>query len=249
MAPKVADGSDWVAMTERAWRILTWNLRGSASPDLEVVADVVRSYSPDAVAVQEIRRWQASSLAGRLGWQHAWARKHHPYTPLAPWLSEGLAIVSPHPLADVVRRSIAPGVSTWSYRHRVVLAASVQRGADSVRLYDTHLASGGAAADQRIAQASRVAQLVRAEAPAAPVVAGDLNDAGELEVVREFHAGGLRDPGGGPTNPSIAPRNRLDHILVPEAATVVEQDQPDGGEWWWAISDHIPVLVAFTLPH
>lgn len=232
-------------MTELPWRILTWNLRGSASPDLEVVADVIRSYSPDAVAVQEIRRWQASSLAGRLGWQHAWARKHHPFTPLAPWLTEGLAIMSPHPLADVVHRSIAPGMSTWSYRHRIVLAATVRRGTDSIRLYDTHLASGGAAADERIAQARRVAALVNGERPRTAVVAGDLNDADELEVIRELHAAGLRDPGGGPTNPSIAPRQRLDHVLVPDQARVTELDQPDGGDWWWALSDHVPVLVAF----
>ncbi|MEX0846320.1 MAG: endonuclease/exonuclease/phosphatase family protein [Ilumatobacteraceae bacterium] len=234
-------------MTDTAWRVLTWNLRGSASPDLDVVADVISSYAPDAVALQEVRRAQAAALGARLGWHHTWARKHHPYSPLAPWLTEGLAIVSPHPLANVTRRSIAPGVSTWTYRHRIVLAATVQRDAETVRLYDTHLASGGGAADERIAQAARVAALINSENPPMAVAAGDLNDAGEIEVVREFHAAGLRDPGGGPTNPSIAPRNRLDHVLVPEAARVVEQQQPDGGEWWWAISDHVPALVAFTV--
>lgn len=235
-------------MSDLTWRVLTWNLRGSANPDLAVVADVITSYRPDVVALQEVRRTQAASLGTMLGWQHTWARKHHPYTPLAPRLSEGLAIVSPHAVTDVVHRSISPGVSTLTYRHRIVLAATVRRGPDTMRLYDTHLASGGASADERIAQAARVTALVTAESPAIAVVAGDLNDAGELEVVREFHRAGLRDPGGGPTNPSIAPRQRLDHVLVPEAARVIEQDQPAGGEWWWAISDHIPVLVAFTAP-
>lgn len=235
-------------MSDPTWRVLTWNLRGSAGPDLAVVADVIASYRPDVVALQEVRRAQAASLATTLGWQHTWARKHHPYTPLAPWLTEGLAIVSPHAVTDVVRRSISPGVSTWTYRHRVALAATVRRGAESLRLYDIHLASGRPAADERIAQAARVAALVGAESPAVAVVAGDLNAAGEVEVVRELHVAGVRDPGGGPTNPSIAPRNRLDLVLVPERARVIEQDQPAGGEWWWAISDHIPVLVAFTAP-
>jgi endonuclease/exonuclease/phosphatase family metal-dependent hydrolase len=233
-------------MSDPTWRVLTWNLRGSANPDLAVVADVITSYRPDVVALQEVRRTQAASLATMLGWQHTWARKHHPYTPLAPRLSEGLAIVSPHAVTDVVHRSISPGVSTLTYRHRIVLAATVRRGPDTMRLYDTHLASGGAAADERITQAGRVAALVRSEAPALTVVAGDLNAPGEVEVVRELHAAGVRDPGGGPTHPSIAPRTRLDYVLVPEAAQVVEQQQPDGGEWWWSISDHVPVLLAFT---
>ena len=30
-----------------------------------------------------------------------------------------------------------------------------------------------------------------------------------------------------------------------EIIRLVEQSQPDGGDWWWALSDHIPVLVAF----
>ena len=77
------------------------------------------------------------------------------------------------------------------------------------------------------------------------LVAGDLNAPGEVEVLREFRAVDLRDPGGGPTNPSIAPAQRLDYVLIPDHARLVEQSQPDGGDWWWALSDHIPVLVAF----
>ena len=46
-------------------------------------------------------------------------------------------------------------------------------------------------------------------------------------------------------NPSIAPAQRLDYVLIPDRARLLEQAQPDGGEWWWALSDHIPVLVAF----
>lgn len=227
------------------WRVVTWNVRGSHRPDLDDVADVVRRLAPDVLAIQEIWRSQARDLAGRLGWEHAWARKHHPYTPLVWWRSEGLAILSPGPLRGVVRRSISPGVSTWTYRHRVVLAATVSRAGGTVlRVYDTHLASGPAA-DERIAQARRVADLVAAESPALAIVAGDLNDAGEPEVVRELHRVGLRDVDGGPTNPAIAPRQRLDHVVVPAGATVTEQYEPPGGDEWAELSDHVPVLVAF----
>ena len=98
---------------------------------------------------------------------------------------------------------------------------------------------------ERIAQAARVASVVIADSAATRIVMGDLNAPGEVEVIRELRVAGLRDPGGGPTNPSIAPRQRLDYVLVPDTATVVEQHEPDGGEDWWAISDHLPVLVAF----
>jgi endonuclease/exonuclease/phosphatase family metal-dependent hydrolase len=227
------------------WRILTWNLRGAGHPDLELVAGVIREHTPDVVSLQEIRRGQAKQLARLLGWRHAWARKHHPYTPFAWWLSEGLSIMSPHPSSDVHRRSIAPGVSTWSYRHRIVLATTISRGPDRLRLYDTHLAAHRAP-DERIAQAGRVAALVSEEAAPLVVVAGDLNAPGEVEVIREFHRVGLRDPGGGPTNPSISPRARLDYVLVSERARVTGQWESPGGEWWWAISDHVPVVVEFT---
>ena len=228
----------------RPWRILTWNLRGAGRPDLQLVAEVIREHRPDVVALQEVRRAQAATLARLLGWHHTWARKHHPYTPFAWWLSEGLAIMAPGPLSSITRRTISPGVSTWTYRHRIVLAATVDRDDDRLRLYDTHLAAHRHP-DERIAQAGRVAALVSEEAAPLAVVAGDLNAPGEVEVVREFHPVGLRDPGGGPTNPSIAPRSRLDYVLVPERSRVTEQWESPGGEWWWAISDHVPVVVEF----
>ena len=126
-----------------------------------------------------------------------------------------------------------------------MLAATIHRGADELRVYDTHLASGPAP-DERIAQAARVASVVIADSAATRIVMVDLNAPGEVEVIREFHRVGLRDPGGGPTNPSISPRARLDYVLVSERARVTGQWESPGGEWWWAISDHVPVVVEFT---
>ena len=50
------------------------------------------------------------------------------------------------------------------------------------------------------------------------------------------------------SNPSEAPTQALDHVLLPENAVDVEVDAPAGGEQWAAISDHLPVTVRFTLP-
>jgi endonuclease/exonuclease/phosphatase family metal-dependent hydrolase len=146
-----------------------------------------------------------------------------------------------------VHRSISPGASTWTYRHRIVLAATIRRGEhDDLRVYDTHLASDRDA-DERIVQARRVADLVAAEGAPRRVVAGDLNDEGEPEVVRELHRVALRDVDGGPTNPAIAPRQRLDHVVVPDGAVVLDRHEPEGGDHWAELSDHLPVLVAFRL--
>ena len=230
-----------------SWRVMTWNVHGAAQPDLGRLADAVRDQRPDVLAVQEIRARQAVELAQLLGWQHQWARKHYPYSPLAWWLAEGAATMSPHAIAHPVRRSLSPGVSTWTYRRRIVLAATVQRDTDSVRVYNTHLASHSQP-DERIEQAGRLATMIADETPPIAVIAGDLNAPGEVEVVRQFHRVGLRDPGGGPTHPSMSPRRRLDYILVPEGARVSEQHSPDGGDAWRELSDHVPVLVEFSIP-
>ncbi len=124
-----------------SWRVMTWNVHGAAQPDLGRLADAVRDQRPDVLAVQEIRTRQAVGLAELLGWQHRWARKHHPYSPLVWWLAEGAAIISPHTITQPIRRSLSPGVSTSTYRHRIVLAGTVRRGDASIRLYDTHLAA------------------------------------------------------------------------------------------------------------
>lgn len=233
-------------MTRTTWRILTWNLRGSAGPDLRAVADAIRSFEPDVVALQEIQPGQARRLASALGWSHRWTRKHYPFTPLLWWRAEGLAVMTPHALGDVHRQTISPGVSTWTYRHRVLLAATVSRDGHRLRVYDTHLAAHHRP-DERIAQAARVAARVLADAHPLAVVAGDLNADGEVEVLREFAAVDVRDPGGPPSHPSIAPTRRLDYVLVPAHTHATEIAGPDGGETWWAISDHLPVGVEVTI--
>ncbi|MBI5089902.1 MAG: endonuclease/exonuclease/phosphatase family protein [Actinobacteria bacterium] len=227
------------------WRVLTWNVRGSAKPDLERLAAVIGEQRPDVVALQEIRRSQARLLARALGWQQTWTRKHYPYTPMLWWLAEGLAVMSPHAIEHPASRSLTPGLSTWTYRHRVVLAATVRRDGASVRVYDTHLAAHHHP-DARIQQAERVAAMINDDRLPA-IVAGDLNAHGEQEVVRAFHAAGLRDPGGASTHPSIAPRSRLDYVLVPERAQLIDDHVPDGGEEWAVLSDHLPLAVEVEL--
>jgi len=225
------------------WRVLTWNILGAHDPNLDVVSKVISGYLPDVVALQEVRRHQAGGLASRLGWKVVWTRKHYPFSPLVWWRAEGLAILTPHSIDDLISVSISPGVSTWTFKHRVAMAATVSRTGETLRVANTHLASHDA--DERIAQARRVLPLIANRQPA--VVAGDFNAVDELEVIREFGAAALVDPGGEYSNPSIAPHQRLDYVLIPESATVTSQVTPEGGESWNQLSDHLPVFVEFSV--
>jgi endonuclease/exonuclease/phosphatase family metal-dependent hydrolase len=225
------------------WRVLTWNILGARRPDLDAISEVIAGYAPDVVALQEIQRHQAHVLARRLVWRTLWTRKHYPYSPLVWWRAEGLAMLAPHAVSETISASISPGVSTWIYRHRVAMAATVTRGGDTLRVANAHLASHSP--DERIAQARRVVALVGASRPV--VVAGDFNAVDEVEVIREFGSLGVVDPGGDLSNPSIAPYQRLDYVLVPESALVTTQHTPEGGERWHELSDHLPVLVEFSV--
>lgn len=227
-----------------AWRVLTWNILGAKDPDLSAIAAHVRRSEPDVVALQEVRRAQAEALAAEIGWRVVWTRKHYPLTPLLWRRAEGQAILAPAKLVDESHTVLSRGASTWTYRHRVMVAATVVRGDDRLRVHNIHLSSSSA--DQRIEQARRGATVIAAEPSALRVVCGDMNAANEQEVIREFHAVGVRDTGGDFTSPSRTPRQRLDYVLVPENAKVSAIDTPDGGDEWAALSDHLPVLVEFS---
>src|SRR5262249_11115776 len=83
-------GTGWVNLT-----VATWNLHGSARPDLDQIAQRLDALRADVVALQEVRCRQARTLARTLGWETAhWSFKHWPF-----WNPpEGLAVLSPHPL-------------------------------------------------------------------------------------------------------------------------------------------------------
>lgn len=224
---------------------MTWNILGAQHPDVREIAAVIREQQPDVASLQEVQRAQLRRLAKQLGWQYVWARKHYPYSPLLWWRAEGIGILSPWRVSGRLRTTISPGVSTWVYKHRVLLAATITRRDGALRVFNTHLASHDT--DERLAQATRVADRVRADPSALIILTGDLNTTNdsEIEVLREFRAVGLHDAGGTVSNPAIHPDQRIDYVLLPEGATTLLSHTPEGGELWARLSDHLPVLVEF----
>ena len=58
---------------------------------------------------------------------------------------------------------------------------------------------------------------------------------------------GIEGPATAHTNPADTPRQRIDHILVPDKATDITVRVPEGGAEWAALSDHLPVTTTFAL--
>lgn len=226
-----------------SWTVTTWNIHGSVEPDLEDLAEVLRTCGADVVALQEVRQRQARRLARLLGWRSVWRRKHYPYSPLAWWLAEGHALLTPHTLRDPVRHTLSRGHRVWIYRYRIMLSAHVERDGESLTVHNLHLSSDGT--DERIEQARRACGAALDIAATTRVVCGDFNAHESPEVIREFHPLGVHDPGGSFTCKSHAPVKRIDYVLVPDAATHVEVETPEGDDTWATRSDHLPVTVTF----
>lgn len=229
-----------------AWTVLTWNLQGSKSTDLERVARVIRADSPDVVALQEVRRPQARALARSLAMRHCWAPKHNPYRPLWSERAEGAAILTPHELTDADHMVISTVTSKRSYRRRIALWATVVRADDSaVRVFDAHL-SPHAMSAERLAEAHHISAISARLGDTLPViVAGDLNNHGEPAVIGALPGDELSPAPA--TNPSESPEQRLDHVLVPHGSTLIDTMVPRGDEGWAELSDHLPVTVRFEL--
>ena len=226
--------------------MLTWNLHGSAGPDVHAAAAVIRSESPDIVVLQEIRKRQATSLGITLRMRHSWAPKHYPYTKLMWWRAEGMAIMTPHLLDAVGHTEISDGQPMRSWRRRIAQWGLVGRADRSmVMIYNLHL-SPHQDADSRRSEAARVSELVAGIGDDPPaVVAGDFNDADDPSIIEALPGEEHVVPA--MSNPSEAPTQLLDHVLLPTQATGVTVSVPAGGGEFAAISDHLPVTVRFTL--
>lgn len=235
-----------MATVAREWTVTTWNIRGSEKPRIAGLAEAIAAEAPDVVLIQEIRRSQATALASRLGMRFSWAEKHAPYTKLAWWTIEGMAIMSPHALDAAGHTELRRGTLRHPWRRRIVQWALVGRPDHSTyRVYNLHLSPHERAPDRR-EEAVRVAEIVRGHGDVPPaIVGGDFNDDLDSSII--YALPGIEHIGVPPANPSDVPTRTLDHVLLPTDATDVSVTVPGGGDDWTALSDHLPVTVRFTL--
>jgi endonuclease/exonuclease/phosphatase family metal-dependent hydrolase len=231
--------------------VVTWNVHGSAGPDLDAIGERLRAFGADIVALQETRRRQADALAQRLGWMTAhWSFKHLPLGTSA----EGLAVLSPHPLVDARTVTLSRGAPPWSYRRRIAQLCVLDAGDHQLRLANCHLASESA--DARFEQAQRLVDLLD---PGSFVV-GDLNAQPGRRVLRLLLGAGLRDawaelhPNAPDTDGATSwrardtddrPSDRIDYILVPSRDRIIAATVPTAADSdlsaYRRLSDHLPV--------
>lgn len=232
------------------WTVVSWNAHGSAGPDIEAAAEALAALHPDALALQEVRRRQAATIATAVGGPYAWALKH--YIPSLRWRrdAEGMAIVTPHRLQHRSVEVISTYRHRWSWRRRMLQEALVERDDHTgYRLLNAHLSPD--LVTHRLGEAIQVAARVQAVAAPAAVVAGDLNEPHDSAIVDCIEAAGVRDAWRSEgvtaqfTSPADAPMQTIDHVLVPAGATAVTADIPPGD--WSRWSDHLPVRATFTL--
>lgn len=228
------------------WAVLTWNIQGSKPTDLARVADVIAAESPDVVALQEVRRPQAAELADRLAMSSVWNVKHHPWRPLFPRKAEGAALLSPHTLGNTNHAEVSDASSKRNYRRRIVQWALVERADGSAyRVFNLHL-SPHDMHEERRNEAAHISAIARSLTDSPPtIIAGDLNDHGSPEMITLLP--GIEAIAPPPTNPSHAPTDCIDHVLVPPASSAVSVSVPAGGIEWAELSDHLPLTVRFTL--
>ena len=226
-----------------AWTLLTWNIRGSAQPDLVDLASIISGFAPDVVLLQETWRSQSERLGAMTGLAHRlWSVKHKPYGPLLPRRAEGMAILSRTALTGQSVHVLTPGMGSWTHRRRIMQYARIPDL--DVVVVNVHLASH-ARATARIEQAERVvAQL--GEDRHRCVVAGDFNAGDEPAVFAPFAAIGLDDAWTGETGFTSlagAGRQRLDRVLLAGGLHAESVDVPPDSPEWVRRSDHLPVVV------
>ena len=228
------------------WTVLTWNIHGTKSTDVQRVAEVIEVAAPDVVALQEVRRPQADELAERLAMTAFWTEKHHPWRPLFPSWAEGAAVLTPHRLRESDSVRVSDVGRKRSYRRRIAQWTVVERADGAAyRVFNLHL-SPHDLHEQRRREATYVSEIARTVGDAPPqIVAGDFNDQDDPGIIGLLP--GIEAIAPPPTNPANAPDRSIDHVLVPSESRSVSASVPAGGVDWARLSDHLPLTLRFTL--
>ena len=216
-------------------RVMTWNVHGTfnLNPnfDLEAVCSIIRKWSPDIVALQEVdSRGRTDDVFGRL------AATVGDYRVEARSIvtrdgDYGQVLLSRWPFAS------EPKVTDVSYQEkepRRAIAARVRAPLWEVTVVATHL---GLSIYERYAQAQALAALV--DAPRT-IIIGDFNDWFWVKSVRRVLATRCPVRTRLRTFPSRFPMLRLDRIYATPSGTIMKAwtDKEAG-----RCSDHLPVFA------
>jgi endonuclease/exonuclease/phosphatase family metal-dependent hydrolase len=216
-------------------RVMTWNVHGTfnLNPDfdLEGVSSIIRKWSPDVVALQEVdSRGRSDDVFGRL----ADAVGGHRVEARSITTRDGdygQVLLSRWPFA------CEPQVTDVPYEEREprrAISARIRAPVGEVTVVATHL---GLSMHERYAQAQALAALV--DAPWT-IVVGDFNDWLWVKSVRRVLASRCPVRTRLRTFPSRFPVLRLDRIYATPSGTIVKAWTDRNAR---RCSDHLPVIA------
>lgn len=228
-------------------RVLTYNIHHGEGMDGKIdltrIASVIKRWTPDVVALQEVDKStsrshsvdQATEL-GRLTGMHAVFGKAMDYA----GGQYGEAILSRFPLTEVKVHALP---FTPGNEPRCALAAHVRLGqaGPEIVFVGTHLEH--AKATLRLCQSNKLNPLIVAANPLPTILAGDFNDVPDGTAIRVLKPywvdASAKQPD--PTCPSARPKTKIDYVFFRPARAwrVVEQQVVDEP----VASDHRPLLV------
>jgi endonuclease/exonuclease/phosphatase family metal-dependent hydrolase len=252
-----------------------WNYQGEWPRRREMIADLIETYRPDVVALQETRhdpryeggRGQGEQIADLLGY-HLTTSVAHVYLPF-PRVDEGLSLLTREPPLRVLERRLTHArlltrMVNSTFRgdgnQRICLGVAVQRDERAVHVFDTHFSLNPAA---RLRNAIETMLLIREASDGAPaVLMGDLNaDPGDPpmrylcgQLAIEGTSGDFIDcwtavhpDEPGYTDESWNPRRRIDYVLARNLVSRPVRAELLGREPEGGVymSDHLAVLVEF----
>lgn len=231
-------------------RVLTYNIHHGEGTDgkldLERIAEVIRGFRPDLVALQEVdkgtertRKVDQAAELGRLTGMHAVFGKALDYD----GGEYGAAILSRWPF-ERTDAHVLPG--SLGHETRPALTARLKPGEDqpAITLVSIHL--DHQEEKERLTQAQRLLELIAAERDRPVILAGDFNALQASPVLRLFETDWMNPTASKPlfTIPSEKPTRQIDYVLFHPAdrwrvvkSEVVESDA----------SDHCPLLVVVEL--
>lgn len=228
-------------------RVMTFNIQ-SGRQGLDKVAGLIRSASPDIVALQEVdvhtRRAGGVDQPAELS-QHTGLPYYAHFRTTALYGGDyGVAILSRFPLESVEQRPlpVEPGAEP-----RTVVRILMHMHGQEVSVYLTHLTRRPFNGDIRMRQSAAIMKWMD-EDPRPKLLMGDMNDTPNSNAVRLFKrelldAFALRGQGAADTYPlPIIPNARIDYVLtndrfMPRSSQVLRVKA----------SDHYPVVADLTL--
>ena len=192
-----------------------------------MVADAITAWAPDAVCLQEVVDSDsldngAELIAAATGYEVYYVQTHEAFV-----FREGIAVLSPWPIAGAESQSLP--ITDFGIAERAILAVELATPAGPKRVFCSHMSIDPD--EQRKADESVAAwQFMDARRTAGPALfAGDLNaqpDTLAMRVLRgaATHAGvtgdladawlAARPTDPGMTHPSDAPEKRIDYVYV-----------------------------------